>query len=147
VLTAPRQWPVARLVGVRNIFPATVEEHSADSGETWLRLAGGPLLIVPYNGRPAGTCVTVGVRADDILLARGAVQGLSARNVIPGTVTRVAASGPEAEVLVQTGSISWIVSVVTPAVDALGLDAAAEVHMIIKARSCHIVEEDAGQER
>jgi molybdate transport system ATP-binding protein len=143
VLTAPRQWPVARLVGVHNLLPGAVESHAPGGGETIVRLNDGPAIHVPYNGRPVGSALTIGVRADDILLARGPVSGLSARNVVPGSVARVAAHGPEAEVIVATGGVTWIVSVVAPAVEALGLAPGANVHMVIKARSCHIVEDAA----
>lgn len=142
VLTRPRQWPVARLEGVSNIFPAVVESHAPDGGETHLRLLGGPTLVSPYNGKPLGSRVTVGIRADDILLARGSVEGLSARNILPGTVVRVAAHGPEAEVLVQTGSVTWIASVVAPALAELGLKEGSEVCLVIKARGCHLVGEE-----
>jgi molybdate transport system ATP-binding protein len=139
VLTAPRPGPVTPLAGVRNTFDATVESHAPDGGETRLRLAGGPPLVVPYNGRPVGAGLAVAVRADDILLARGPSEGLSARNVIPGAVERIVSHGPEAEVLVRTGAITWVVSVVGPAVAALGLAPGVSVHLVIKARSCRIL--------
>ena len=65
--------------------------------------------------------MVVAVRAEEILLARGPVEGLSARNAIAGKVDRVVAHGREAEVLVRTGALTWAVSVVAPAVEALGL--------------------------
>lgn len=126
------------LAGVENRFAATVEHRDDGVGESVLRLADGPALIVPRLDHPAGTPVAVRVRADDILLARGAIAGLSARNVLPGTVDRLVMHGAEAEVLVRTGGVTWIVSVVAPAVGALGLCPGASVHMIVKARSCHV---------
>src|SRR5207245_2371262 len=81
-------------------------------GETRLCLLDGPELIVPFHGRPVGEAVMVTVRADDILLARGPIAGLSARNLIVGTVERIISHGAEAEVLVRTGGVVWIVSVV-----------------------------------
>src|SRR5262249_36668093 len=121
VLARARTWPAARLDGVRNSFPAAVDGHADGEGETRVRIADGPTLVIPYIDRPAGTPLTVGVRADDILLSRGPIEGLSARNVIPGTVERVVPHGHEAEVVIRTGGIAWIVSVVPPAVTALGL--------------------------
>ena len=142
-----RRWTCSRasaagsyihLEGVRNIFPAAIEGHARDHGETRLRLDGGPILIVPFLDRPPGTPVLAEVRAEDILLARGPVEGLSARNLIAGVVERVVPHGPEAEVLVRTGDVAWIVSVIAPAVEQLSLSPGAGVHMIIKARSCHV---------
>jgi len=140
VLARRRPGSADRLEGVRNILPAEVEGHAPDGGATRLRLLGGPPLIVPFHDQPPGTRLTVAVRAEDILLARGPILGLSARNVIAGTVDRVVAHGPDAEVLVRTGAVTWIARVVAPAVAALGLTGGAEVHLIIKARSCHILD-------
>ncbi len=140
VLAAPRAGIAGRLEGVRNVFPAVVEGHAPDGGAMHLRLSDGPPLIIPFQSHPTGTRLTIEVRADDILLARGSLQGLSARNLIAGTVVRVVTHGPEAEVLVRTGGVTWIVSVVAPAVAALELTRGIEVHMIIKARSCRILD-------
>jgi len=130
------------LEGVHNRFDATVEHQTESGGETVLRLNDGPCLIVPILNRAVGTPAVVRVRADDIVLARGPIAGLSARNVLPGTVERVIASGSEAEVLVRTGGICWIVSVVSSALEALGLCRGVIVYMIIKARSCHVAVDD-----
>ena len=133
------------LEGVRNVHRGVVEGHAPDGGETLVRLADGPALVVPYNGAPRGTPVAIAVRADDILLARGPVGGLSARNVLPGTVDRVVPHGGEAEVIVRTGGVAWIVSVVGSAVEALALQPGVEVRIIIKARSCREIGGDSAR--
>jgi len=140
VLAAPRRGATLPMDGVRNIVRGVVEAHAPDGGETRVRLADGPTLIVPYNGRPPGAALTIAVRADDILLARGPVGGLSARNVLAGTVDRVVPHGGEAEVIVRTGGVDWIVSVVGSAVAALALQPGAEVRMIVKARCCRVLD-------
>lgn len=132
------------LEGLRNVFGATVAAHAPDHGSTRLRLDGGPDLVVPYNARPPGAVVSVAIRADDILLARGPVADLSARNRIAGTVERLVPHGTEVEVLVRTGGLTWIVSVVAPAAEALGLAPGAGVILIVKARSCHLLDPDSG---
>lgn len=125
------------LRGVRNVFAASVDVE-VEGGATRLRLHDGPTLIVPRVDRPEGAPVVVSVLAEEVLLARGPVEGLSARNVIAGVVERVLGHGAEAEVLVKTEGLTWIVSVVGSAVEALGLQPGAGVHMIVKARSCHV---------
>ena len=132
--------------GVRNVFPARVVDHVPEHGATHLELDDGPELIVPFLDRPAGTRLLVEVRADDILLAREPIGGLSARNQLPGTIERVVAHGPEAEAVVRTGGLTWIVSLVAPAVEQLELEPGSTVHMIVKARSCHVIDEDASTE-
>jgi molybdate transport system ATP-binding protein len=126
------------LDGIRNSVMATIEGHAQEDGATRLRLADGPALIVPHLTGSPGTAVTVTVNSEDILLARGPVAGLSAQNLIPGTIERIAPHGAEAEVLVRTGGVTWIVSIVLPVVSQLGLATGVDVHMIIKARSCHV---------
>jgi molybdate transport system ATP-binding protein len=143
VLARPRQGRPTRLTGLRNVFPALVEEHAADGGETRLRLQDGPILVVPYlENHPPGASLTVAVRTDDVLLALEPLHGVSARNVIAGAVERVVTHGAEAEVVVRTGGVSWIVSVVSPAVAALKLAPGARVSLVIKARSCQILGDD-----
>jgi molybdate transport system ATP-binding protein len=126
----------AFLAGVQNNFAALIEAR--DAGELRLRLEGGPVLVVPDDGRPLNGPVRVRIRADDILLAREPVEGLSARNVITGTVERIIPHGTEAEVLVKTGGLTWIVSVVARAVQTLELQTGLEVRLIVKARSCRV---------
>lgn len=138
-----RRGTAARLEGFRNLFRAVVESHAADGGSTLVRLRDGPTLVLPYNGRPPGSTIAVGIRADDVLLARGPIGGLSARNVIPGAVERVILHGAEAEVLVRTGEATWVVSVVAAAVAELGLMAGVGIFLAIKARAFRILEDRA----
>jgi molybdate transport system ATP-binding protein len=138
VLAAARTaWPPGA-EGLRNAFTARVESEQPDAGATGLRLDDGPTLVVHRIDRPAGTAVGVEILAEEILLARGPIEGLSARNVIPGTVERVLSHGADAEVLVRTGGLVWVVSVVEPAVAALELGPGSEVRLVIKARSCRV---------
>ena len=97
-------------------------------------------------GTRAGTRVLVAIRADDILLAREPLAGLSARNQLAGEVDRLVRHKPEAEVIVRTGHLTWIVSVVENALEQLALFPGTSVHLIIKARSCHILGLDYGSE-
>jgi molybdate transport system ATP-binding protein len=125
--------------GLLNVFAARIEGHAPEHNATRLRLDDGPELIVGFVDRPAGADVLVEIRADDILLSRHPVSGLSARNQIRGTVERVVPRGPEAEAVIRTGCLAWIVSLVAPAVAQLELESGVEVHMIVKARSCHVL--------
>jgi molybdate transport system ATP-binding protein len=126
--------------GVRNIFPARIACHAPQHASSHLLLDGGPEVVVPYIDRAPGARLLVEIRAEDILLARGPVEGLSARNQIPGVVERIVSRGPEAEAVVRTRGLAWIVSLVAPAVEQLELKPGASVHLIIKARSCHVLD-------
>jgi molybdate transport system ATP-binding protein len=137
------------LDGLRNVLAARVVAHEPGDDATILQLDDGPTLAVPYSAiRSVGQPVRVVVRADDILLSAGRPEGLSARNLLPGQVVRVVPHAREAEVVVRTGRIDWIASVVLPSIAALGLHPGADVHLVLKARSCRVVsgDEDAEQE-
>jgi molybdate transport system ATP-binding protein len=132
--------------GVRNVFPARIANHDLALGSSSLALEGGPSLTVPSFDRPVGTRVLVAIRADDILLALEPLVGSSARNQLAGEVDRLVRHKPEAEVIVRTGELTWIVSVVEQAIEQLALFPGARVHLIVKARSCHILGLDSNSE-
>jgi molybdate transport system ATP-binding protein len=125
--------------GFRNVFPARITNHDEALFASRLELEGGPSLTVPSLEHPVGTRVLVAVRADDVLLSREPLTGLSARNQIAGQVERLVRHGPEAEVIVRTGKLAWIVSVVEIALEELAISPGAPIQLIIKARSCHIL--------
>ncbi len=124
---------------VRNVFPAEILGHAAEQGATRLELDGGPEIIVPFLDRPIGARVLIEIRADDILLARLPIGGLSARNQVRGSLERVIRHGHRAEAVVRTGELSWIVSLVAPAIEELELEPGVRLCLIIKARSCHVI--------
>jgi molybdate transport system ATP-binding protein len=138
VLSSVRGTSFVHLEGVRNILMGRVMEHSSFHGNSQIQLDSGPILTVPLLEQPAGTRVLIEIRADDILLARGPISGLSARNVIAGVVERIVPHGSDAEILVRTGGVTWMVSVVAAAAVQLDLSPGSQVHIIIKARSCHV---------
>lgn len=135
VLAARRPRESFRL---QNTFQATIEGRDDDDRSTLLRVAGGPILCVARFDAPTGTSVVVEVSADEIVLARGAIGLVSARNLVVGVVERVLAHGFDAEVFVKTGEIAWVVGVTSASVASLGLIEGVEVRMIIKARSCRV---------
>jgi molybdate transport system ATP-binding protein len=128
---------------LHNRLEATIEGHDPDGLATTLRIVDGPTLIVPKVDLPPGTRLTVGIGADDIVLSKGPIGAVSARNLIEGTVERVVAHGPEAEILVRTGGVVWTVGVVSAAVESLGLIEGSEVRMIVKSRSCQILRDES----
>jgi molybdate transport system ATP-binding protein len=122
---------------LQNTFQARIERQE-DDRSTLLQVAGGPSLSVARFDAPAGTSVVVEVGADEIVLARGPIGLVSARNLVVGVVERVISHGFDAEALVRTGKVSWVVGVTASSVMSLGLIEGVEVRMIIKARSCRV---------
>ncbi len=125
---------------VRNVFTGRAHDSKPDDGESRVQLDGGPAIILPFFDHPAGARVALEIRSDDILLARHPVLGLSARNQIAGTVEQIITHGKSAEVVVRTGELRWIVSLVASAIGALELKPGSPVQMIIKARGCRVIE-------
>ena len=66
---------------------------------------------------------------------------VSARNVLRAVVQRVWIHGEDAEVLLEVDQTRWLVAIVPEAVEALGLTAGQAIWMMIKARSCHLLDE------
>ena len=130
-------------IRLRNVFRAIIEDHDLDGHATTLRIVDGPRLVVPRRENPPGTQLSVAIEADDVVLSNGPIGAVSARNLIEATVERVVVHGQEAEVLLRTGGVVWVVGVVQGAIDSLGLIEGSQVRMIIKARSCQILPDDS----
>jgi molybdate transport system ATP-binding protein len=144
VLSAPRQETVAQLAGFENIFDATVWLIHEDRGTITCRLpADKPgtfvLLETPLIRAELGSHVRVGIRAGDILLAIAKPEGLSARNVIAGSVIFVERRDMIISVRVDCG-VEMEVYLTLAARDALQLEAGREVWLVIKTHSCHLMQ-------
>lgn len=137
-LAGSRQAEFLRVEGIHNIFPGAVAEQPEDQGSTRLKLDGGPSLIVPRLDLPVGAPVLAEVRGDDILLSRGPVAGLSARNQIEGRIEAIVPHGHEAEIVIRAGETRWLASMVAAATSQMALGVGQPIHMIIKARSCRV---------
>ena len=138
VLNTPASLAVARVAGFENILPARVIGHREAEGITEVDVAG-TLLAMGYCDLPVGSPVDLALRAEDILLAREAIRGTSARNVIHGTVTQVRLEQGSASVEVEIPTPVRVA--VTPlTVRELGLEPGASVHLLIKARALHRLE-------
>lgn len=141
-LLASQKRPSVPWAPLANAFHAVLEGQIPEEGGSQLVLEGGVRLVVPRLNKVPGSPVLVQIRADDILLARGPMPGLSARNQLAGVVERVIAHGHEVEVVVRCGGLAFLVSLVASAARQLEIEPAAAVVLIIKARSCRILDDD-----
>ena len=140
VMHAPQLETVAQLSGFENIFAATVETVSADRGTMTCRIGSGALhLETPLAPLEAGATVRVGIRAGDILLAIEAPRGLSARNIIAGTVQRLEQIHGIVSAAVDCGGINFVVQLTLAAREALELKPGSNVWVVIKTHSCHLL--------
>jgi len=141
VLDAPRKKRLAHAAGFENYLSGSLQDVREGEGVMRVRLAGSDAeLEVPLGYAVPGERVRVAIRAGDILLATQKPEGLSARNVLEGTVDSVEARGATVVCRVRAGAI--FVAHVTPgALRSLDLAAGKRVWLVIKTHSCHLVEE------
>jgi molybdate transport system ATP-binding protein len=139
VLDAPRTVALAQAAGFENLLSGQVVEHRPDDGVMRVALAGNHCeLEVPLGSATVGSAVQIAIRAGDILLAREAPRGLSARNVLPGSVKTMEERGTLVVVQVHAG-VDFEVHVTPGAVRALELRAGNPVWLVLKTHSCHVV--------
>jgi molybdate transport system ATP-binding protein len=136
------QGPAAEVLGDPGITPLGPREAGAvietrvvahhQDGLTELD-AGGERLFLPRIGKPVGAGVRVRIAAHDVILSRARPEGLSALNILAGTVREVrAGEGPGALVSVDTAAGRVLARITRRSVAALELAPGARVHAIVK---------------
>lgn len=140
VMRAPRLETVAHLSGFENIFDATVLALHETRGTMTCRLGNGEVeLETPLVRAEVGSLLRVGVRAGDLLLATESPRGLSARNILPGTIRRLEQRDVIISALVNCGGTEFEVHVTLAARDALQLGPGKSVWVVAKTHSCHLL--------
>jgi molybdate transport system ATP-binding protein len=139
VLDAPRTVALAQAAGFENLLAGRVVEHRASDGVMRVALEGDHCeLEVPLGSAAPGDGIKVAIRAGDILLAREAPHGLSARNVLAGMVQSMETRGTLVAVQVDAG-VPFVVHVTPGAARSLDLKAGLPVWLVLKTHSCHVV--------
>ena len=139
VMHAPRMETVAQLAGFENIFDATVSAVNESSG-TWTCSIGGLNLETPLGRTEAGAKLRVGIRAGDIMLATESPRGLSARNIIPGTIQNVEQRHGFVSAVVDCAGTRFEVHLTLAACADLSLTMGRNVWVVVKTHSCHLLE-------
>jgi molybdate transport system ATP-binding protein len=139
VLDAPRAVALAQAAGFENLLSARVLEHRPADGV--MRVALEPNhceLEIPLGLAQPGEAIQVAIRAGDILLATERPRGLSARNVLEGTVAVLQTRGSLVAVRVNAG-VEFTVHVTPGAVRSLQLVPGQVLWLVVKTHSCHVV--------
>jgi molybdate transport system ATP-binding protein len=136
--------PTAEIMGRIDLFPLTgraeagailntrIAEHDVRFGLTTLRSAAGDLRV-PYIDMRLGAQLRVRIRARDVMIALEPPRGLSALNILPGTVAEIAeAEGASVEMRLDCGGESLIARLTKRSVEALGLVPGRQVYAVIK---------------
>ena len=134
VMTDPE---ALRALGIRELaamLPATVVEHLPD-GLTRLEAASGPLFL-PWIDAAPGSRVRVRILAHEVILSRGRPEGLSAQNILPGTVSRIApGAGPGVIVHLAVGDHELLARITRRAAEQLDLHPGDTAHAVVKSLS------------
>ncbi len=117
-----------------NVFTVTFVESDPEAGRTKVRLQAGQELFIPYLPRPGNDTIQIRISADDILVAIKRPEGISAGNVLPGTVRRIDVIDGQAMVTVAAGD-EFYARLTVSAVKRLGLVEETPVFLIMKTRS------------
>ena len=116
------------------------EVLACGDGVARVAVAPGVEVHAPAVGLVPGSRAVVAVGADDVLLARGGVERISARNRIAGRVARLAEAGEDARADVEVAPGVVVSSIVTrDAARELALEPGAEVRLLFKTRSCRVL--------
>jgi molybdate transport system ATP-binding protein len=132
VMADPAAMP---LLGVREagaVIDAEVISHAKD-GLSTLKLSAGTLEL-PGVQAAVGTRVRLRVLAQDVILSRHRPEGLSAVNVLPGTVEDVhPGDGPGAAIALQAGNDRLLARVTARAVREMQITKGMNCFAILKA--------------
>ncbi len=136
--------PVSDIMARVDLFPLTgraeagavletrVAAHDAASGLSRLQSAAGEIRV-PLIDSPVGSHVRLRVRARDVILAVQPPAGISALNILPGTVNAVGAEeGPLAIVGLDCGGVAIVARVTKKSIQDLGLAPGRRVYAIVK---------------
>ena len=140
VLNRPQLESVAQLAGFENVLECSVTESHVELGTMTCRLKGTNIsLEVPLSRVNTGSPVRVGIRAGDILVSTVLPQGLSARNVIAGSI--VSLRQQDATVIAEVDCGARFTVHLTPgARNSLGLEVGKQLWLVVKTYSCHVLQ-------
>lgn len=111
----------------------SVARHDDASGMTLLRSAAGEVWVARIAAEIARP-VRLRIRARDVIVATERPAGISALNILAGTVSSVApAAGHQADISIDCGGQLILARITRRSADALGLVPGRPVHAIVKA--------------
>src|SRR5262249_35010473 len=132
VINVPSLDSVAQLTGFENLLDAIVVERRSAAGVMVTRLAQTAVdLETPLVDAEVGHPVRVAIRAGDILIATERPHGVSARNIIAGTICGLSRQGATVRADVHIG-VPLEVHLTPTSSDALDLRPGRDVWCVIK---------------
>lgn len=123
---------------LENVFTVEFIESDPQGGRSRVRLEGGQDLFIPYLPEAPAGRFQIRIGADDIIVATGKPEGISAGNVLQGTVRRIDLIDGQAMLTVSAGD-EFFVRLTAAAVRSLSLAEGTRVFLIMKTRSFHLL--------
>jgi molybdate transport system ATP-binding protein len=137
-LSRPAAWPVAKIAGIENVLRCVVGRPEDGEGGTQVEWQGLSWHAPRLAGSP-GDPVSLGLFAEDVILARGLSGRVSARNRFEARVERVSESGGEALVELAAGGGRLVARVTRGALTELEIIPGAEVTVLVKSAALRIL--------
>lgn len=123
---------------LENVFTVTIADSARAAGRTRVRLESGQELFIPYVPQSASGPLQVRISASDILVSTQRPEGISAGNVLPGTIKNITVRDGQAMITVKAGA-EFFVRLTTSAVERLRLGEQHPVFLIMKTHSFRIL--------
>ena len=138
VLERAQSETVAQLAGFENILECGFVAGHREQGTMTCRVVGFNVdLEVPLSRVDKSRLLRIGIRAGDILLASSAPQGLSARNILCGTIERLQQRDVMVIAHVNCGP-RFEVHITPAARESLRLQEGSAVWLVVKTYSCQV---------
>jgi molybdopterin-binding protein len=123
---------VASFLGAENVFAGGV---AFENGSAVFH--SGPLTMHVMSDAPAGPCHAI-IRAEEILVSRGAPGQSSARNHFEGRVSAITSAGPLWRVAIDAGGAELVAALTTYSADELALKIGDTAYFTFKATAVHL---------
>lgn len=117
------------------VLTGSIVAADPHTGLAAIRVGEGTLNVGLRDARP-GAAVRVQLLARDVILATYPPEGLSVRNILAGTITRIAADDADTDmVYVDIGGVAVLARVTRAALQALALRVGMPIWVLVKAVS------------
>lgn len=133
VLGGPRLASAMERREAGSVLAGRVEANDAAHGLATIRLEGGAALLVPGAKASPGETVRLRIPARDVMVATARPEGLSALNILEGTLEAIEPDGEGmASLRIACGGDHVRARITALSVERLGLEPGLPVHAVIK---------------
>lgn len=144
LLADPDLAPAMGLRDAGAVLAAAITAQDAD-GLTQLQTAGGPIWL-PRIASPIGAILRLRIAAQDVILSRSRPEGLSALNILAGTVREIRLTDQGALIQIALGPEHLLARITHRSAQALNLAPGLPIFAIVKSVAAAQTDIGTGQE-